>query len=210
MLVLVFGVLALEGNPQSFFYCLLKNSEAFLKEVSAHQFVHRYGHTRDLGGKLNIMNTIADGFGYKFPFGRALCAWAITDPKPGRRAPGEALAFSGFRVRVALDGDEPLAEDAQLDLARKGFEGTFGHFHAFRVAGVTGVCARSAREVPRKATTAPKKAQPSQAPTRAARSGRSHVSSPVREQQVRAHVSGARHATRGTGRIGEDHAMCAR
>ena len=95
------------------------------------------------------MKTIDDGFGYQFEVGRALCAWAITDLKPGRRAPGEVLAFSGFRVRVALDGDEPLAEDAQLDLARKGFfEGTFGHFHAFRVAGVTGVRARSAREVP--------------------------------------------------------------
>ena len=34
LLVLVFGVLALEGYPESFCYCLLKSSEAFLKEVS--------------------------------------------------------------------------------------------------------------------------------------------------------------------------------
>jgi hypothetical protein len=45
--------------------------------------------------------------------------------KRGRRAPGAVLAFKGFRVRIVLDGDEPLAEDTELDLARKGIEVTF-------------------------------------------------------------------------------------
>ena len=121
----VLRVLALEGCPE--FFCfdgLLKNSEAFLKEASSSQFGHRFGETGDLGGNLYIVKAIDDALGYFYEISEALCAFE-SYLKRGRRAPGGVFAFSGLRVRIVLDGDEPLAEDTELDLARKGIEGTF-------------------------------------------------------------------------------------
>ena len=121
---LVLRVLALEGFPEFCFDCLLKNSEAFLKEASSSQFGHRFGETGDLGGNLYIVKAIDDALGYFYEISEALCAFE-SYLKRGRRAPGGVFAFSGLRVRIVLDGDEPLAEDTELDLARKGIEGTF-------------------------------------------------------------------------------------
>ena len=103
---------------------LLKNSEAFLKEASSSQFGHRFGETGDLGGNLYIVKAIDDALGYFYEISEALCAFE-SYLKRGRRARGAVFAFKGLRVRLVLDGDEPLAEDTELDLARKGIEGTF-------------------------------------------------------------------------------------
>ena len=61
-----------------------------------------------------------NGDRYFYEIFEALCA-SESSLKRGRRA----LAFRGFRVRIVLDVDEPLAEDTELDLARKGIEVMF-------------------------------------------------------------------------------------
>ena len=73
------------------------------------------------------MKAIDDALGYFYLISEADCAFQsyVTYLKRGRRARGAVFAFKGLRVRIVLDGDEPLAEDTELDLARKGIEGIF-------------------------------------------------------------------------------------